>query len=284
MLPVHWMPQSDPMIPPFRDVEVKNGIQAPHVAPNPEKERFRHKSNTVNALRRCCTPKKTGGVTVYGYRHYTPKTGQFLRRDPIQELGGMNLYGFVGNDGAGKFDTLGLAVICCCCHEEETAAFEALDYYNSSKESYDNLLKDLRVIGNAYANARIELMTELINMGADSAVGLIAIQQLPNPQGRPPRSFAKRCLKKLTNTKGGTKGNVSQISLILALLDATSTAIDLHEALQTIKKLQPALNNINREAIMASERLKKSKNNLDNKINDLDLCRLKPCPFTITGQ
>jgi RHS repeat-associated protein len=94
MLPAHWMPQSDPTIPSFGDDEVKNGIQASHVASNSEKEHFRHKSNTVNELQRCYTPKKTGGVTVYGYRHYTPKTGQFLGRDPIEEEGGFNFYGF----------------------------------------------------------------------------------------------------------------------------------------------------------------------------------------------
>jgi hypothetical protein len=49
-----------------------------------------------------------GGVSVYGYRHYRPKTGQFLGRDRIQELGGMNLYGFVGNDGIGQSDSLGM--------------------------------------------------------------------------------------------------------------------------------------------------------------------------------
>ncbi len=47
------------------------------------------------------------GVRVYGYRHYTPKTGQFLGRDPIAEQGGLNLYGFVGNDGVNQFDLLG---------------------------------------------------------------------------------------------------------------------------------------------------------------------------------
>ncbi len=108
MLPAHWMPLSNPMIPPFRDFEVKNGIQASHVASNSKKEHFRHNSNTVNELQRCYTPKKTGGVTVYGYRHYSPKTGQFLGRDPIQERGGMNLYGFVGNDGVDRLDHLGL--------------------------------------------------------------------------------------------------------------------------------------------------------------------------------
>ncbi len=109
MLPAHWLPESHPMIPPFRDDEVKHGIQAPHVAPSPEKEHFRHKSMAVNELKPCHTPKKTGGVTVYGYRHYSPKTGQFLGRDPIDESGGVNLYGFVENDGVNQWDILGQA-------------------------------------------------------------------------------------------------------------------------------------------------------------------------------
>jgi RHS repeat-associated protein len=101
------MPQSDPKIPSFQDFEVKNGIQARHVALSPKKERFHHNSNIINALQRCLNPKKTGGVTVYGYRHYTPKTGQFLGRDPIEEEGGMNLYGFVYNAPLEWIDKLG---------------------------------------------------------------------------------------------------------------------------------------------------------------------------------
>ena len=38
------------------------------------------------------------GLYYYGYRYYHPNLGRWLSRDPIQERGGMNLYGFVGND------------------------------------------------------------------------------------------------------------------------------------------------------------------------------------------
>jgi RHS repeat-associated protein len=107
MLPADWMPEYDPMISSFGDDEVKNGIQAPHVTSSPEKERFRRKTMAVNELKPCSIPKKTGGVTVYGYRHYTPKTGQFLGRDPIEEEGGVNLYGFVGNSPANWIDYIG---------------------------------------------------------------------------------------------------------------------------------------------------------------------------------
>jgi uncharacterized protein RhaS with RHS repeats len=46
-------------------------------------------------------------VTDYGYRYYDPLTGRWPSRDPIEEEGGVNLYGFVGNDGIGKVDVLG---------------------------------------------------------------------------------------------------------------------------------------------------------------------------------
>ena len=48
------------------------------------------------------------GVTVYGYRYYSPSMGRFLNRDPIEELGGLNLYAFVGNDPVNRWDYLGL--------------------------------------------------------------------------------------------------------------------------------------------------------------------------------
>jgi RHS repeat-associated protein len=43
----------------------------------------------------------------YGYRYYDPTTGRWPSRDPIGERGGMNLYGFVGNDGTNRWDLLG---------------------------------------------------------------------------------------------------------------------------------------------------------------------------------
>jgi uncharacterized protein RhaS with RHS repeats len=45
----------------------------------------------------------------YGYRYYDPNLQRWLNRDPIQEAGGINLYGFVGNDAVNIFDLFGLA-------------------------------------------------------------------------------------------------------------------------------------------------------------------------------
>jgi RHS repeat-associated protein len=44
----------------------------------------------------------------YAYRYYDPMTGRWPSRDPIEERGGMNLYGFVGNNGVSSWDRLGL--------------------------------------------------------------------------------------------------------------------------------------------------------------------------------
>ncbi len=40
--------------------------------------------------------------------HYDPNIGRWISRDPIAEVGGGNLYGFVGNDGIDRWDSLGL--------------------------------------------------------------------------------------------------------------------------------------------------------------------------------
>jgi RHS repeat-associated protein len=67
-------------------------------------------SNTLDS-RRLRTRESNGKrdrVAEYGYRYYDPLTGRWPSRDPIGEEGGMNLYGFVRNDGVGYWDRFGL--------------------------------------------------------------------------------------------------------------------------------------------------------------------------------
>ena len=45
--------------------------------------------------------------TSYGYRFYDPLTGRWPSRDPIEENGGLNHYGFLGNDSINSVDLLG---------------------------------------------------------------------------------------------------------------------------------------------------------------------------------
>jgi len=46
------------------------------------------------------------GLIYYGYRYLND--GRWLNRDPLQEIGGLNLYAFVGNEGINAVDPLGL--------------------------------------------------------------------------------------------------------------------------------------------------------------------------------
>ena len=49
------------------------------------------------------------GLNYYGYRFYSPSLARFINRDPIEERGGLNLYGFLSNDPVNYADILGLA-------------------------------------------------------------------------------------------------------------------------------------------------------------------------------
>jgi RHS repeat-associated protein len=51
------------------------------------------------------------GLLYYGYRYYHGIQGRWLNRDPIEENGGLNLYGFLGNGGTDKVDYFGLKVL-----------------------------------------------------------------------------------------------------------------------------------------------------------------------------
>ena len=57
----------------------------------------------------------------YGYRFYEPDLQRWPNRDPIMETGGINLYGFVGNDPVSTTDKFGLEKDRDCvkkCHEQ----------------------------------------------------------------------------------------------------------------------------------------------------------------------
>ena len=71
------------------------------VATGPKANDFAHRFSTKPL-------DATTGLYYYGYRFYDPLTGRWPSRDPIEERGGVNLYGFVGNDGIGWVDILGL--------------------------------------------------------------------------------------------------------------------------------------------------------------------------------
>ena len=51
---------------------------------------------------------RSTGLYYFGYRYYEPNFQRWLNPDPIGERGGINLYGYVGNDPISRIDPLGL--------------------------------------------------------------------------------------------------------------------------------------------------------------------------------
>jgi len=60
----------------------------------------------LNAYR-FSTKEQISGLYYYGYRFYSPGIGKWINRDPIQELGGTNLYHFVNNNPVIAVDNYG---------------------------------------------------------------------------------------------------------------------------------------------------------------------------------
>jgi RHS repeat-associated protein len=61
----------------------------------------------ANTMQFSSMPQRRG-ITLYPLRGYEPNFQRFLNQDPIQELGGINLYRFVGNNPINGIDPFGL--------------------------------------------------------------------------------------------------------------------------------------------------------------------------------
>ena len=96
--------------------------------PRPPRPENPSNSFVFNRLRRKFANVKSIRVADYQYRYLDPLTGRWINRDPIEEEGGLNLYGFVGNSGVDTWDKLGMAagVPYNTYEEAKTAAVEDL--------------------------------------------------------------------------------------------------------------------------------------------------------------
>ncbi len=75
------------------------------ITSNSELYYYGYNRNEVEMDRSAANCPKGGKAIKY----YDPITGRWPSRDPIEEQGGINMYGFVGNDGVNRWDRLGHA-------------------------------------------------------------------------------------------------------------------------------------------------------------------------------
>jgi len=63
----------------------------------------------------CASPKTHvpgSRVKERGHRYYSANLSRWINRDPVGEKGGLNLYGFVGNNSVNGKDSIGLSLTC----------------------------------------------------------------------------------------------------------------------------------------------------------------------------
>ena len=81
-------------------------------------------------------------VADYLYRYYDPLTGRWPSRDSIEERGGVNLYGFVGNNGIRLVDYLGF--MAAFIAQQKCSVLVGLGHTNSA----DALSKQIQKLAN----------------------------------------------------------------------------------------------------------------------------------------
>ena len=101
-------PTTDTHQPGDDDADPGTGVTAISPSPRPLRPGNASRFRSLRSQKPSKLAEKTVHVADYLYRYYDPLTGRWPSRDPIEERGGMNLYGFVGNDGMNRMDILGL--------------------------------------------------------------------------------------------------------------------------------------------------------------------------------
>ena len=99
------------------------------------------------------------GINLTWYRGYQPAAGRWLSRDPIEESGGLNLYGYVGGDPISFVDPLGLVTYMCTQPLHSLGAVGRMLYSPASNPFYHQFIGIIRPDG------------EVITGGQDRALG-----------------------------------------------------------------------------------------------------------------
>jgi len=93
--------------------------------------------------------------------HYDPNIGRWINRDPIGESGGMNLYGFVGNDAISHWDLHGMFGSGGIYDEEVNGKTKPIyyaghkDFVNVSDCGFDYDLEDYRISTMPFLNPQL---------------------------------------------------------------------------------------------------------------------------------
>jgi len=112
--------------------------------------------------------KETGNYN-YGERIYAPRLGRFISEDPIGERGGLNLYGFCGNDPINKWDYLGMfSVAIMLAPPQKYCCIDGKKYLD---KPIDTGAKICEARANSWRAQHIWLESPVGNIGVTAAEG-----------------------------------------------------------------------------------------------------------------
>jgi RHS repeat-associated protein len=102
------------------------------------------------------------GLLYYGYRYYDPKSGRWLSKDPLAEIGSLNLYSFLLNDGVNAIDRLGLDGLVVAggvsVNDPDRHDKFAWNFLNSSARRAKALVQEYRNNPRKYKDAKVYLI------------------------------------------------------------------------------------------------------------------------------
>ncbi len=125
------------------------------------------------------------GLIYYGYRHYSPALGRWINRDPLEEEGGANLYGYAANNPLRFADALGLALYAFDGTWNDRDTMKRPTNVAKLAGVYDGLVAYRDGVGTDWYSKHIGGMTGAGggNRIADMYADLVAIYNTPDPTG-----------------------------------------------------------------------------------------------------
>jgi RHS repeat-associated protein len=130
------------------------------------------------------------GLNLTLFRAYDPNTGKWLSRDPIAENGGINLYGYTGNDPIKLRDVLGLSTPGGLQTNISASVFSTQnDPGNNGEPSYytNQLINDNTTLGVALPSYRVgHRCVQVTNTANGRSVTVPVIDVGPNHPSSPP--------------------------------------------------------------------------------------------------
>jgi RHS repeat-associated protein len=148
------------------------------------------------------------GLYYYGYRYYSPRLGRWMSRDPINELGGLNIHAFVRNRVVDRYDPFGL-----CCEEgekkDEKCTARAHDYGSDpeSKDRQDALIDALGSVENLVEFLAIVRLLQKAGKSLEEAAEEAAEQILGSAsEDLDFEDIAKQLQEALSNARGNWGG------------------------------------------------------------------------------